>query len=100
MLPDVTVLPNGIAAPVIFSQQPTTSTHVVRSFGEPASPKQIAVLQKLGIRAVDQRVIPLVNDIAAQIDQICRPTIEGRIQRIARRCPVLAIKECPKSRVT
>jgi hypothetical protein len=90
MLSNVPVFPQNIAIPIIFLQQPTPSAHVLRSFWKSPRPQQVAGLQKIGIRAVDERVIPLMDHLPAEVDKVCGSTVEGREQRVARRRFVLS----------
>ena len=46
MLADVLVLPQHLAVPVVFAEQPAAAAHVLRPFGKPAGPQQIAVSRR------------------------------------------------------
>ena len=51
MLADMPVFPHHVAIPIVFAQQPAATPHLLRPFGKPARPKQIAILQKVAIGA-------------------------------------------------
>ena len=71
MLADVAVLPQHLAVPVVFAEQPAAAAHVLRPFRQAARPEQIAVLEQVRVGAVDQRMLPLMQHVAAQADR-CR----------------------------
>src|SRR5215831_1585126 len=96
MLADMPMLPHHLAVPVVLTQQAAATAHVLRAFGEPAGPEQIAILQKMTVRTVRQEVVPLVHDLAAQADQIRGLAVNGGEQRESCRRPMLVIGEKPE----
>jgi len=81
MLADVAVLPKNLAAPVVFAQQPTAAAHVLRPFGQATGPEQVSVLEQIGVGTGDERVLPLMQHVAAHADEIGRSTVDRREQR-------------------
>ena len=81
MLADVAVLPKHLAVPVVFAHQPTAAAHVLRPFLQPTGPEQVSVLEQIGVGAGDQRMLPLMQNVAAHADQIRRSTVDRREQR-------------------
>ena len=100
VLADVPVLPQHLAVPVVFAKQPAAAAHVLRAFGQPAGPEQIAVVEQIGVGAVDQRMLPLVQHVAAQADDIGRLAVQRREQRQPRRRAMRIANQKPEIAVT
>src|SRR5262249_17044992 len=95
MLADMPMLPHHLAVPVILPQQAAAAAHVLRTLGKSAGPEQIAACQEISVDAA-QRMLPLVHDVAAQVDQIGGLAIEGREQRVARGRTMLIADQKPE----
>src|SRR6185503_12316938 len=100
VLADVAMLPQDLAVPVVFAKQAAAAAHMLWAFRQPSGPEQIAAVEKISVGAVDQRMLPLVQNLAALADDGGRLAVERREQRHARRHPVRIAMEQSEIAVT
>ena len=99
MLADVSMFPQDFVVPVLLPQEPASPPYVLRPFGKSAGPEQVSVVQQMPIHAW-QWVVPLLHDLAAQIDQKCRLTVERGEERITWGCSILVPDMDPEITMT